>query len=406
MKVVFDKTELIAAIAPAASISQVKNTITSVEGLLFECPPDPKMGDFDGESAGMCRISAFDLEKGLRNSLECRIFEEGKCVINGSKILQIVRALPDGDITLEVDSNLRATVSGGASSFEISVNKGEDFPSMPMFKGDRRYRFPQHLIRNMINETIFAAALSDQRVAFNGELLKIKENILTIVGCDGNRLSGVSEELEGDVPECEIIIPAKFMAELSKMIRDSEDEVEMIIGSKHVIFKFDSVYFFCRMIETKYLDYERVIPRSFATEVYLAPAELRDALERASIISEDKLGGNNKAVVKMVFGGGKVDISAVSVSGSIFDSVPAAITGDDVTIGFTCRLLLDALRAVPAEVSRIRIGLNGAEKGVCIEPSYGSTFVKLESAHEAVDASGEEDKVNFLHYVMPRRMNS
>ena len=402
MKVTFNKAELISAIAPAAGISQIKNTLTSVEGLLFECPPDPKMGDFDGDGANMCRISAFDLEKGLRCAVECKIFKEGKYVISGSKILQIVRALPDGEVTIDIDSSLRAVISGGNSSFEISVAPGEDFPTMPMFKGDRRYQIPQHMLRRMINETIFAAAQNDQRAALNGELMKISNGEITLVACDSSRLSCISSEASVDVPECEIIIPAKFLSELSRMLKDTEDEATMIIGNKHIIFKLDDLYFFCRMIESKYLDYKRVIPRSFETVAYVCPHELRGAIERASIISEDKLGGNSKAQVKFVVGDNKIDISAVSTSGSIFESVGAAITGEEVTIGFNCRYLLDALRAVPDSVSRLRIGFNGSFNGVCIEPSYGTSFIESELNTDENVPEGEE-KQNFLHLVMPRR---
>ena len=403
MKVTFDKAQLLAAIAPAAGISQIKNTLTTIEGLLFECPPDPRMGDFEGDATNMCRISAFDLEKGLRTSLECTIHKEGKYVISGSKILQIVRALPDGEVTIEIDAGLRAVISGGNSSFEISVAPGEDFPTMPMFKGDRRYQIPQHTLRRMIGETIFAAAQNDQRAALNGELLKIGGGEMTLVACDINRLSCTSEDVSADIPECEIIIPGKFLSELTRMLKDSEDETTMIIGNKHIIFKMDSIYFFCRMIESKYLDYERALPRGFETEAYLSPDDLRGALERASIISEDKLGGNSKAQVKFVVGGDKIDISAVSTSGSIFETVSAAITGEELTIGFNCRYLLDALRAIPDSVKTLRIGFNGPHKGICIEPSYGSTFVKLSDARG--DAEVDEENQNFLHFVMPRRLN-
>ena len=402
MKVTFDKAELIAAIAPAAGISQIKNTITTIEGLLFECPPDPKMGDFDGDSANMCRISAFDLEKGLRTSVECNIYREGKYVISGSKILQIVRALPDGEITIDIDSSMRAVISGGNSSFEISVSPGADFPSMPMFKGDRRYKIPQHQLRRMINETIFAAAVNEQRAALNGELLTIKDGKMTLVACDSNRLSCICCDYAEDVPECEIIIPGKFLSELTRMLKDSEEEVEMIIGNKHIIFKMEQIYFFCRMIESKYIDYTRVIPRSFATVAYLDPADLRGAIERASIISEDKLGGNSKAQVKFSVSGDKIDISAVSTSGSVFESVIAAITGDEVNIGFNCRYLFDALRAIPDDVNRLRIGFNGSFNAVSIEPSYGSDFSGVDINTNPELAEGEE-KHNFLHLFMPRR---
>ena len=92
MKATFDKQKLLAAITPAAGISQTKNTLTSVDGLLFECPPNPKYGDYDTDNPNLCRISAFDLEKGLRTTVECNVYEKGMFVINTVKILQIVRA--------------------------------------------------------------------------------------------------------------------------------------------------------------------------------------------------------------------------------------------------------------------------------------------------------------------------
>ena len=95
MKAVFDRQALLGAIVPAAGISQTKNTFAAVDGLLFECPPDPKYGNYDTDKDNLCRISAFDLEKGLRTSVECTVLERGMAVINTVKILQIVRALPD-----------------------------------------------------------------------------------------------------------------------------------------------------------------------------------------------------------------------------------------------------------------------------------------------------------------------
>lgn len=400
MKVVFDKAKLIAALTPASGISQIKNTLSTSEGILFECPPDKNFGEFEGESENVCRISAFDLEKGLRTSVECKIYKEGKYILNTSRIMQIVRALPDGDITIDIDENMRAKVSGGNSNFEISVDPGEDFPTMPVLKGDKTYVFPQYLLKKMINETIFSAAQNDQRVAFNGEFFRIKDNIFTVVACDGNRMSCVSCETEGNNPDCEVIIPAKFLSELNRMIKDSEDEVTMIIGNKHIIFKIDEIYFFCRRIENNYLDYEKVIPRTFESEVFVNTNELKDALERASIISEDKLGGNSKAIVKLNFEDEKINVTAVSVNGSIFESVPAAITGPGLTIGFTCRLLLDAIKSIPDNMEEMKIGLNSSEKGIIIEPSYGSTFIGDQRSEREKD-----ENENFIHFIMPRRMN-
>jgi len=412
MKVTFDKQDLLAALTSAAGISQVKNTITTIEGLLFECPPNEKFGQYDGEDENVCRISAFDLEKGLRMTVECNIFEEGTYIINTGKILQIVRALPDGKITIEIDEKNKVTVSSGQSSFEITAANGVDFPAMPMLSGDRVFSLPQHLIRSKIDETVFAVAVNDQRPAFNGALFKIKDGELTIVGCDNSRLavSGCSLE-DSSVPDAEVIIPGKFLTELSKMLKDSEEEVTIIIGRKHIIFKMDSVWFFTRMIEAEYMAYEKVLPKTYMTEVFVNRRELISAIDRASIITEDKLGGNAKPPVKIDFKNNAIELSSISQGGSVYEKVPCAMNGSDLTIGFTCRILLEALKSCPEECETIRIRMNKATMGIVIEASEGSGFVNATPDPEvfgdrALDTNTDTptDAPKFLYFVMPRHL--
>ena len=184
MKVTFDKQKLLAALIPPAGISQTKNTLTAVDGLLFECPPNPKYGDYDTDRDDLCRISAFDLDKGLRTSVECKIYEKGMFIINTVKVLQIVRALPDGEVTIDIDDKGHTKISGGYSDFEISATPGAEFPSMPMFIGDKIYSIPQHRIKKLIDETVSAVGQNDARAAFNGALFKIESGEMTAVGFD------------------------------------------------------------------------------------------------------------------------------------------------------------------------------------------------------------------------------
>lgn len=426
MKVTFDKQKLLATLTSAAGISQTKNTITSIEGLLFECPPNDKFGEYKAESnddsnKDVCRISAFDLEKGLRTTVECEIEEEGIYIINTNKILQIVRALPDGEISIYIDEKNKVTVSGGFSSFEITAANGVDFPTMPMLIGDRVFTVPQYLIKNQIDATAASVAVNDPRPAFTGALFRIKNSELTIVGCNGNRLAASRCNIEEQVPDTEVIIPGKFLMELSKMLKDSEEEVTIIIGRKHIIFKMDTVYFFTRMIEAEYMDYERILPKSYITQVFVRRKELISAIERASIISEDRLGGNTKPPVKLDFvcGGsekdiGAIEISSVSQGGSIYEKVECSVDGADLTIGFNCRLLLDSLKDCPDECEILRIRLNTALMGIVIEPADGSGFVNAlpdtsvfgERVPENPDfkTDSEEETPKCLFFVMPHRL--
>jgi DNA polymerase-3 subunit beta len=420
MKATFDKQKLLAALTPAAGISQTKNTLVSVDGLLFECPPDPKFGDIDDSNPDLCRISAFDLEKGLRTTVECRVEEKGLFVINTVKILQIIRAMPDGNITIEIDDKCRVRITGGQSSFDITATPGEEFPSMPLFVGEQTYRIPQYLIKQMISRTVYAVAQNDQRAAFNGAFFRIRNGELTVVGCDGNRLAAAKCTLPDGAADAQMLIPGKFLGELMKMLRDTEDELTMILGRKHIIFKIDSIYFFTRMLDMEYIDYEKLLPDSYKTEVYVSADGLRSAVDRASIVTEDKLGGSGKSPIKLDIMDDAVTLSSVSAGGSVHERVPAAIGGADISIGFNCRYLLDALRAVPTDCETLRIRLNDAFKGIMVEPAGGTDFKaahpdesvfgerKFDAAADYLNkSSSEAENKNsmFMSFIMPIRMN-
>lgn len=420
MKASFDKQKFLAALNPAAGISQSKNTMASVDGLLFECPPDPRFGEVEDPNPNLCRISAFDLEKGLRTSVECEVEESGMFVIDTVKILQIIRAMPDGNISIEIDDKGRVHITGGPSSFDITAAPGEEFPAMPIFAGEQTYRIPQYIIKQLVSRTVYAVAQNDTRAAFNGAFFKIRNGELTVVGCDGFRLAAAKCPLPNGGADSEILIPGKFLGELTKMLRDTEDELIMMVGRKHIIFKIDTIHFFTRMLDVEYIDYERLFPDTYRTEVYVSAADLRSAVERASIVTEYKLGGSGKSPIRLDIGDNAVTLSAVSAGGSVRERVPAAVGGADISIGFDGRYLLDALKASPTSCETLRIRLNDSLKGAVIEPAHGTAFKeahpdesvfseqKFDAAAEYANKNSEDeggDPSSFISFVMPTRMN-
>ncbi len=399
MKVIFDKSELLSALVPAAGVVPGHNSAAAIDGILFECP---------GEDPGTCRICAYDMEKGVRTTISAKIMDEGKFVLNTQKILQIVRSLPDGNVEIDIGSDFKAKISSGSSSFEIMGIDGADFPGLPLLSGDRNYTLTGKTIRSIISKTMICAAVNDPRPAFTGVFFKIEDGVMTVVGCDGKRMAICEEDIGDGVPDARMIVPVKILAELFKVIKDNEDEVTISLARKHVIFNVDGMLYFTRLIDTEYLDYYRILPKTHETEVFLTAHELRAALERASIITEDKLGGNSRTYVRFDVVDGCVKISSASTGGSIYEEVPAAKNGGDMVIGFTCRYLLDALRACP-EAYTLRIRMNNADTGVCIEEARGSGIVK-EAADGAVpegfdraDSDGDE-KMKFIYFIMPRRI--
>ncbi len=395
MKVSFNRDILIRAITPAAGIASIKNTASNIEGVLLECP---------GELDGTCRVTAYDMEKGMRTSIPCEIEEPGKIVVKTQNLLQIIRALPEGMIDITVDANYRALISQGKSSFEISVLPGENFPQLPLLAGDRNYTMPQHMFRDVITRAIYAVAVNDQRAVLNGAYFKIENNRLMIIGCDGNRMALSHINLPGEEnPEAAVIVPGRLLGEVLRMIRDTEEDVTVTLARKHIIFTIGDYVYFTRLIEGNYMDYDRILPKTHETEVFVAADILRGALERATLVTEDKLGGNTKAFIKLEFEGNVLKMSSVSAGGSMYDEIPVAKTGADLTIGFNCRLLVEALRNIPESAQQLRLRLSNSLMGVTIEEAGGSGTKEYITGEGA--AAGDEFKDVFLDYIMPIRMN-
>lgn len=384
MKVIFDRDKLLASLGPAAAIAPGRKTIASVEGILFECP---------GDEPGTCRLTAYDMEKGMRTCVETKSMTDGSFIINSQNILQIVRSMPSGDITIDIDDKNRAKITGGGGFFEIGSIPGESYPSLPLLSGDKNYTIPQHVFKNIVSKTAFAIDQNSQKAIFTGVYFSIDKGVLRCVGCDGNRLGYAEYEIGEDVPDASFIVPAKILFELMKTVRDSEDLITISLARKHCIFNIDGYTYFSRLIDGEYLNYKRIIPEEFERVAYINREMMLGAVERASIVTEDKLGGStSKTYIKLDFDENVLKISSASTGGSVYEELPIAMTGDGLIIGFKCRYLLDALKASEGSVT-VKLNMNGPLMGICIESG---------------DSEETEAKTPVKHklFVMPIRMNA
>ena len=179
MKFTAEKNAILEVTLPTSGFASGKSTIATTEGILFRTTGD-----------GSCDIVAYDLEKGIKTSLECTVEEEGCAVINATRFIQIVRTMPDGQITVAVDErNNRTMISSGNAKFELQALSGKDFPDLPELRGDRGFTIKHCDLKNLIAKTQFAIAVNNPRPELNGLDLDVKGNRITAVSCDGNRLA-------------------------------------------------------------------------------------------------------------------------------------------------------------------------------------------------------------------------
>jgi DNA polymerase-3 subunit beta len=324
-----------------------KSTLSTIEGILIEA----RMPD-------VCIMTTYDLEKGVRITVEAKVIEEGCFIINAQKFVQTLRVMEGEEVTLTVDDKLSACIFSGRSSHKMNALKGSDFPSIPELSSDRSFMVGQAVMKKMIGQVSFAMGVNDQRVVLNGTYCKVTDDTLMMVSCDSFKLAKcmkkteiVNKNTNGNAHiEYSFIIPVKTVNELSRLLSDDEEAVTQIYYTrKHLVFLIGDLTFFSRLVDGEYIDYNRIIMSNHRINVIADKRELISALERAALVTEERIAGSVRSHVKLDVNEDTLKISAVSSAGSTYDELIIDHTGEDIVIAFNNRFLIDTVRACDSE---------------------------------------------------------
>lgn len=347
MKIIFNRSAISSAVAPLMCAVSGKSTLTAIEGILVEAKiPDT------------CTLTTFDLEKGVRITVEAKVIEEGSYIINAQKFTQTLRVMEGEEVTLTVDEKLSACIFSGKSSHKMNALAGADFPAIPDLVSDRSLIAGQAVIKKMLSQISFAMGVNDQRNVLNGAYMKIDDESLMLVACDSFKLAKCRVKTEltnkntngNDHLEFSFIIPVKTVNELSRLLSDDEEAVtQAYITRKHIVFIIGEITFFSRLVDGDYIDYNRIIVTNHRISVSVDKHELIAALERAALVTEEKIAGSVRSHVKLEVCGDTLKISAVSSAGSTYDELSIGHTGEDMLIAFNNRFLIDTVRACDSE---------------------------------------------------------
>ena len=364
MKIIFNRSAISSAIAPLMYTVSGKSTLTSVDGILIEAKfPDT------------CVLTTFDLDKGMRITVEAKVLEEGSFIINAQKFNQTLRVMDGEEIMLEVDNKMVASIISGKSSHKMSALAGSDFPSIPDLVSDRSFIIGQSIVKKMFSQVSFAMGNNDQRNILNGTFVKIDDDSITMVACDSFKLAKcrratqlTNKNTNGkDYLEYAFIVPAKTVSDLCRLLSDDEEAVTQIyVTRKHIVFVIGELTFFSRLVDGEYIDYNRIIVTNHPITVIEDKTRLLSALERAALITEEKVAGNVRAHVKLNVNEGVLRISAISAIGSTYDELAVEHTGNDIIIAFNNRFLIDSVRSCDSE--RVMLSLSSPLNSMNITP--------------------------------------
>jgi DNA polymerase-3 subunit beta len=302
-------------------------------------------------------LVATDIEIEITASTTVESQGESKAITVGArKLLDILRALPEGSEVTLTHQERRLQVKSGKSRFNLQTLPSEDFPRLATTEGaSSKFTMPQKLLRAQLGLVQYAMAQQDIRYYLNGLLMVIDGGSLKLVATDGHRLAFASRELGlKDVPKQEVILPRKTIIELSKLLGETDEPVSIELSTNQARFSFGEVLLISKLVDGKFPDYGRVIPQEQAKHLKLKRSELLASLQRAAILTSDKFRG-----VRWVLSNGSLKILCTNTEQEeAQEEIDVDYKGDGLDIGFNVGYLLDVLTNL--ETDDIDCGLGDA----------------------------------------------
>lgn len=307
----------------------------------------------DADAAGVLTVTGNNLDLCIEYTDDCNIPEGGTIAISSKMFGEIVRRLPDGEVTVRVnEENNVMTIKCGKSEFNIQGLSGLEYPAVPEINETYRFSVKQPALKKMIRKTIFAVSQNEARKpVLTGSLFEIETGVLSVVSTDGYRLAICRETVDSSLENKKFVIPGLTLREIFKVLEDDEDKtVTVIVSDRHVMFDFGNYKVVTRLLEGEYINYKPVLSTPNSIVVIANNAELSSSLERASLLINDDISAKaEKVPVRLNILMDKIEITCMTGKGKVHDVVDVSVSGDDIEIGFNYKYLLEALRACEEE---------------------------------------------------------
>ncbi|MFA6314162.1 MAG: DNA polymerase III subunit beta [Sterolibacterium sp.] len=334
--------------------NQILEPLQSVCGIVEKRHTLPILSNVLMEKEGeSLMLLATDIEIQIKTSTQTVAGANTSLTVAARKLQDILRSLPeDAEVSLTLDDK-RLQVKAGRSRFNLQTLPAEDFPRMALSDGNQtRLKLTQKQFKRLLALVQYAMAQQDIRYYLNGLLLVVKGNEICVVATDGHRLAYASETLDEQLPSIEVILPRKTVLELSRQLADNDDALEIALTPTQALFRFGAIEFVSKLIDGKFPDYERVIPKGHARLVKLSRQGLLQSLLRAKILTNEKTPG-----VRLMFGDNSLKIIGNNTEREeAQEEIEIEFAGDTIDIGFNVNYLLDVLNNVTNEQIECHLG--------------------------------------------------
>lgn len=334
MKLICSKSNLLHGVNIVSKAVPTRTTMAILECILIDA------------SANEIKLTANDMELGIETKIEGEIAERGVIALDAKIFSEIVRKLPDSDVTIETDASFKTTITCEKAKFNIVGKSDDDFSYIPYIERNEPIVMSQFTLKEVIRQTIFSIADNDNNKLMTGELFEIEENDLKVVSLDGHRISIRNIELKNNYSHKKVVVPGKTLQEVSKILPGSaEDEVSIFLTDNHIVFEFENTTVVSRLIEGEYFKIEQMLSSDYETKVKINKRELLDCIDRATLLVKE---GDKKPII-MNITDGTMELKINSFIGSMNEDIDIAKEGKDILIGFNPKFFIDALRVIDEE---------------------------------------------------------
>ena len=305
------------------------------------------------KSGNALQFTTSDLEIQIRTTAELGgDSADFATTVNARKLIDILRSMP-GDQTVSVESSQdKLVLKGGKSRFTLQTLPAEDFPLVQESASfGPTFSVPQKTLKGLMNQVAFAMAVQDIRYYLNGILFVAEGKQLSLVATDGHRLAFASATLDVEVPKQEVILPRKTVIELQRLLSDADGAIEMCFANNQAKFSFGAMEFVTKLVEGKFPDYNRVIPKNHKNSITLGRAPLLASLQRTAIMTSDKFKG-----VRLSVEPGTLRVASNNAEQEeAVDELDIDYSGDTIDIGFNVTYLIDALSSMGQDMVKVEL---------------------------------------------------
>ena len=334
MKLICSKANLVQGVNIVMKAVPSKTTMAILECILIDA------------TTNEIKFTANDMELGIETKIEGDIISKGVVALDAKIFSEIVRKLPDNEVSIETDENYRTTITCEKAVFTIAGKSGEDFSYLPMIEKNKFIYLSQFTLKEVIRQTIFSIADNDTNKIMTGELFEVTGNELKVVSLDGHRISIRKIELKDSFDDISVIVPGKTLNEISKILSGgTEDEVRIFFTSNHIVFEFDKTVVVSRLIEGKYFNINQMLSSDYETKISINKKEFLNCIDRATLLVKE---GDKKPIIINITDG-DLELKITSVVGTMNENIDIVKDGKDIMIGFNPRFLIDALKVIDDE---------------------------------------------------------